>query len=147
MTPPHTAIDHHASNTWNPEMDEQLMRARQQGLNWGPIAKRFFPDKTPNACRKRHERLMAQRNNAGDWDAAKMDSLAKAYLDVRQQMWSILADRMNGEKWQIVEAKVSLLSFDLRHAALGVSSTDKNPLVHGERSQDPSNQWQNSHST
>ena len=81
------------------------MRARQQGLNWQPIASQYFPDKTANACRKRHERLMEKRNNADNWDGVKMDRLSKAYLDLREQMWKILADRV-GEKWQNVEAKV-----------------------------------------
>lgn len=35
-----------------------------------------------------------------------MENLAKVYLDVREQMWKILADIM-GEKWQNVESKVN----------------------------------------
>ena len=85
------------------------MKVRQQGLNWQPIATNFFPEKSANACRKRHERLMEKRNNADDWDNTKMEALAKAYNDMREQMWRLLADRIGGEKWQIVEAKVSLL--------------------------------------
>ena len=103
---PHTLTsDRHAAQTWTPENDELLMRARQQGLNWQPIASKHFPDKTSNACRKRHERLMEKRNNADNWDGVKMDKLSKAYLELREQMWKILADRV-GEKWQSVEAKV-----------------------------------------
>ena len=83
------------------------MQARHQGLNWQPIATKYFPDKSANACRKRHERLMEKRSNADDWDGAKMEALARAYNDVREQMWRLLADRIGGEKWQIVEAKVS----------------------------------------
>ena len=81
------------------------MRARQQGLNWKPIADTHFPDKSPNACRKRHERLMEKINVADSWEGAKMETLAKAYTEVREEMWRILADRI-GEKWQTVEAKV-----------------------------------------
>ena len=81
------------------------MRARQQGLNWQPIATNYFPDKTANACRKRHERLMDKRNNADDWEGVKMEALAKAYVEVREQMWKLLGDRV-GEKWETVEAKV-----------------------------------------
>ena len=105
-TSPHTSTsDRHAAQSWTPENDELLMRARQQGLNWQPIASKYFPDKTSNACRKRHERLMEKRNNADNWDGVKMDKLSKAYLELREQMWKILADRV-GEKWQSVEAKV-----------------------------------------
>ena len=98
--------ERHASQSWPQKDDETLMRARQQGLNWQPIASQFFPNKTPNACRKRHERLMEKRSAANDWDGVKMDNLAKAYSDVREQMWMILAERMQ-EKWTTVEAKVS----------------------------------------
>ncbi|MCJ1455961.1 hypothetical protein MMC28_006318 [Mycoblastus sanguinarius] len=103
-SPPASVIDRHASQSWPPENDELLMRARQQGLNWQPIATNYFPDKTANACRKRHERLMDKRNNADDWEGVKMEALAKAYVEVREQMWKLLGDRV-GEKWETVEAK------------------------------------------
>lgn len=99
--------DRHATQTWPPEKDELLMRARHQGLNWQPIATQYFPDKTANACRKRHERLMEKRNNSDSWDPVKMENLARAYVSVREQMWKILADEV-GEKWQNVEAKVCI---------------------------------------
>ena len=111
-TSPHTSTsDRHGAQTWTPENDELLMRARQQGLNWQPIASKHFPDKTSNACRKRHERLMEKRNNADNWDGVKMDKLSKAYLELREQMWKILADRV-GEKWQSVEAKVCYPTYE-----------------------------------
>jgi hypothetical protein len=62
---------------------------------------------TPNACRKRHERLM-ERMNAEQWDGVKLDVLAQAYMEVRREMWSLLAARV-GEKWQLVETKVSFV--------------------------------------
>lgn len=82
------------------------MQARQQGENWGPIAHKYFPEKTANACRKRHERLMERRTNADSWDNAKLEKLAVAYIDCREQMWKVIGDNI-GEKWQVVEAKVS----------------------------------------
>jgi hypothetical protein len=82
------------------------MAARASGLNWQPIATKHFPNKTANACRKRHERLM-ERRNAEDWDGVKLETLATEYMAIRREMWSILADRV-GEKWQIIEAKVGL---------------------------------------
>lgn len=90
---------------WRPEDDERLMRLRTQGLNWQPIADNF-PPKTANACRKRHERLMEKRNAASWDDGVKIEELARAYLQVREQMWKVLADELN-EKWQTVESKVS----------------------------------------
>ncbi len=93
---------------WSPENDDLLIRARQEGLNWEPIASLWFPDKSANACRKRHKRLMENLNisdGADLWDGVKMETLAKAYVDVRERMWKLLAERL-GEKWQNVEAKV-----------------------------------------
>ncbi|KAI9724787.1 MAG: hypothetical protein M1812_000063 [Candelaria pacifica] len=91
------------TRAWNPRDDEILMASRAQGMNWLPIQQAHFPTKTDNACRKRHERLMEKRS-AEDWDAEKMESLAKAYLDMRKEMWGVLAEKV-GEKWQVVEAK------------------------------------------
>lgn len=104
---PPAAGEYHSTSagSWTRESDELLMRARQQGLNWQPIACTYFPNKTANACRKRHERLMVQRNKDGSWEGVKMETLAKAYNDVRKHIWQILADRV-GENWQTVEAKV-----------------------------------------
>ena len=97
--------------TWSSGNDEILTRARQQGLNWSSIASTYFPDKTANACRKRHERLTEKRNSTDNWDGVKIDDLSKAYLDLREPMWRILADRV-GEKWQNVEAKVRRPTYD-----------------------------------
>ena len=104
-SPPASGSDRHASQSWPPQNDQLLMDARQRGMNWQPIATTHFPDKTANACRKRHERLMEKRNANENWEGVKMETLARAYVDVREQMWKILADRV-GEKWQTVEQKV-----------------------------------------
>jgi hypothetical protein len=73
-------------------------------LNWQPIASRYFPNKSANACRKRHERLI-ERRQASDWDAEKLERLAQEYVAVRKEMWEMLASRL-GERWAVVEAKV-----------------------------------------
>ncbi|KAF1365701.1 hypothetical protein EJ07DRAFT_94132 [Lizonia empirigonia] len=91
------------SSSWSAQDDEKLIQARTQGLNWNQIAPKHFPNKSPNACRKRHERLM-ERMNAEQWDGVKLDVLAQAYMEVRREMWSVLAARV-GEKWQLVETK------------------------------------------
>lgn len=83
------------------------MEARQKGLNWAAIAAKHFPLKTPNACRKRHERLMDKRKSQDDWN---VEDLAQAYMDVREKMWQILATRLS-ENWQAVEGKVRFFSF------------------------------------
>ena len=48
---------------------------------------------------------MMEKHNAEQWDGVKLDVLAQAYMEVRRDMWSLLASRV-GEKWQLVEAKV-----------------------------------------
>jgi len=92
-----------SSGAWNPAEDQTLMAARAQGMNWAPIQQAYFPTKTPNACRKRHERLM-ERRSADDWDAIKLENLAKTYIGMRREIWSGLAAQ-TGEKWNVVEQK------------------------------------------
>ena len=98
-----------SSGAWTPTDDQTLMAARAQGMNWAPIQQAYFPTKTPNACRKRHERLM-ERRNADDWDGLKLETLAKHYMGMRREIWSGLAS-VTGEKWNVVEQKVCLVPF------------------------------------
>lgn len=93
-----------SSGAWSPQDDHQLVNARMQGLNWGQIKDTYFPAKTANACRKRHERLM-ERKGSDDWDGRKLQRLAKEYMGMRREIWSGLAAR-TGEKWSVVEQKV-----------------------------------------
>ncbi|KAI7169216.1 hypothetical protein KC319_g7730 [Hortaea werneckii] len=88
---------------WSAADDEILLQARASGLNWQPIANRHFPNKTANACRKRHERLI-ERRHVEDWDAEKLELLAHEYMICRKEMWETLANRI-GERWAVVEAK------------------------------------------
>ena len=109
------------ASPWNPEDDARLVEARKQGLNWEPIAKQYFPTKTANACRKRHERLMDKRQTTEDWDSAKLEAMAIAYVRLRERIWKILAEEI-GEKWQAVETKVSVsLLFCLEDADVNLS--------------------------
>lgn len=98
-----------SSGAWTPHDDQQLMAARAQGLNWSQIKDAYFPGKTANACRKRHERL-AERRDADDWDQRKFQRLAKEYMAMRREIWTGLAQR-TGEKWNVVEQKVLSKSF------------------------------------
>ena len=90
---------------WSAADDEILLQARASLLNWQPIANRHFPNKTANACRKRHERLI-ERRHVEDWDVQKLDLLAQEYMSLRHELWETLASRL-GERWTMVEAKVS----------------------------------------
>jgi hypothetical protein len=82
------------------------MNARSQGMNWASIQQANFPSKTPNACRKRHERLV-ERENTDDWDGLRFENNAKNYMRMRRDIWAGLAAQV-GEKWNVVEQKVSL---------------------------------------
>jgi hypothetical protein len=94
-----------SSGAWSPHDDQTLLAARASGKNWGQIQAAYFPNKTSNACRKRHERLM-DRRGTDDFDTYKMERLAKEYMSMRKDIWQGLAAR-TGEKWSVVEQKVS----------------------------------------
>jgi hypothetical protein len=76
-----------------------------QGLNWAQIRDTYFANKSPNACRKRHERLLESKST-DTWDQRRMQNIAKEYMGMRKEIWQGLAQR-TGEKWNVVEQKVS----------------------------------------
>ncbi|KAG6367829.1 hypothetical protein INS49_002024 [Diaporthe citri] len=92
-----------SSGAWNAGDDQTLLGARASGQNWAQIQQNYFPSKTPNACRKRHERLM-ERKGADDWDTRKLEKMAKEYMALRKEIWAPLALK-TGEKWNVVEQK------------------------------------------
>jgi hypothetical protein len=94
-----------SSGTWPPEADEMLMAARARDMNWGPIQQTYFPNKSANACRKRHERLMSKKS-AATCTGRRMEKIAHSYMEMRKETWSPLAAQ-TGEKWTVVEQKVS----------------------------------------
>ena len=94
---------------WQPEDDAQLIEARKQSLNWADISQQYFPSKTANACRKRHERLVDKSRINEDWESTKLEEMAAAYVELRQQIWEVLAKEI-GENWKVVETKVSVMS-------------------------------------
>ena len=81
-------------------------------MDWGLIATKYFAQRTAIACRKRHERLVEMLNNSESRESSRMEKLSKAYIDLREQVWTILADRV-GENWQILEAKVRVTRLHL----------------------------------
>ncbi|KAI4134743.1 MAG: hypothetical protein LQ347_001267 [Umbilicaria vellea] len=92
------------ASAWSDSDDNKLIQARHQGLAWQQIATKCFPSKSPNACRKRHERLQ-ERLKSEQWDGVKVEDVAKAYVEVREEMWKILASQVEGGRWKVVEAK------------------------------------------
>ncbi|KAK3950611.1 hypothetical protein QBC32DRAFT_10969 [Pseudoneurospora amorphoporcata] len=92
-----------SSGAWNQDDDRALLALRAMGKNWNQIQREAFPNKTGNACRKRHERLMERRGQT-DFDSLKLERLSKEYMGMRKEIWKPLADRC-GEKWHVVEAQ------------------------------------------
>ncbi|KAH7327398.1 hypothetical protein BKA65DRAFT_405938 [Rhexocercosporidium sp. MPI-PUGE-AT-0058] len=125
-----------SSGAWTPQDDQTLMAARAQGMNWAPIQQSYFPTKTPNACRKRHERLM-ERRSADDWDGVKLENLAKNYMGMRREIWSALAAQ-TGEKWNVVEQKC--MSHGLKNLQTAARSCARR-----ERMLDPSSSGSHPH--
>ncbi|KAH7409760.1 hypothetical protein BKA64DRAFT_665795 [Cadophora sp. MPI-SDFR-AT-0126] len=119
-----------SSGGWTPQDDQTLMAARAQGMNWVPIHQTYFPSKTANGCRKRHERLM-ERRSADDWDGLKLEQLAKNYMAIRREIWAPLAV-VGGEKWNVVEQKC--MSHGLKNLQTAARSCARR-----ERMLDPTN--------
>ena len=103
-TPQMHSIQPTQSGPWTSHEDEILEHARSQSAGWSQIAAEHFPNKTPNACRKRHERLRERRRGT-DWDEARIGRVANGYRERREQMWRPLAEKL-GERWEHVEKVV-----------------------------------------
>jgi len=93
-----------SSSSWDRDADKLLMEARARDMNWGPIQQAYFPNKSANACRKRHERLMSKRN-AAQCSGEREERIAHSYITLRKETWSPIAAQ-TGEKWHVVEQKV-----------------------------------------
>ncbi|KAK5467843.1 hypothetical protein LTS15_000816 [Exophiala xenobiotica] len=89
------------SGPWTSEEDDILIKAKGQGLAWEEIHKKFFPNKTGNACRKRHDRLLIKARDP-TWDEARTQKVVARYNRVRDQVWRGIAEQV-GEKWEDVE--------------------------------------------
>jgi hypothetical protein len=95
------------STLWLDEEDNLLMEAKSSGLGWNDIHKKYFPTKSGNACRKRHERLMTKIRSS-DWDDARIAQVMREYNrpGVREAFWGQIAAPFH-ERWEDVERVVS----------------------------------------
>lgn len=73
---------------------------------------------------------MEKRKQYDGWESVKTDTVAKAYTDVRAQLWKPLANQV-GAQWEDVEAKVCILSVLSSMFEMGLMIR----LVHGGGSQ------------
>lgn len=92
------------SGPWTAREDDILIKARSQGLAWEEIHKQCFPNKTGNACRKRHDRLLIKARDP-TWDEARIQKVVYRYNRARESMWRPIADQV-GERWEDVEKVV-----------------------------------------
>lgn len=109
----------HPAVSWLSQDDDILFTARSQGHGWGQIQRQHFPSKTPNACRKRYERLIAKKRGT-EWDQERLDRLRMRYRELRERTWKPLADA-TGERWQDVEKAVSMNLTALQYAILSLT--------------------------
>jgi len=123
------------NKVWSADEDQTLLDARASGMNWTPIAVKYFAPKSGNACRKRHERLM-ERRNAENWGGIKAETLAMEYMKLRASLWKPLADAL-GEKWQVIEEKVCFIISAPPIQLFLLQKPKLSVLVHGERTQEP----------
>ena len=93
-----------SSASWDLEADWLLKEARSRDMNWGLIQQTYFPNKSANACRKRHERLMSMRNNAL-CSGEREERIAQSYIALRKETWAPIAAQ-TGEEWHVIEQKV-----------------------------------------
>ena len=93
-----------SSASWDLEADRLLIDARSRDMNWGPIQQAYFPNKSANACRKRHERLMSKENTAL-CSSEREERIAHSYVALRKETWAPIAAQ-TGEKWHVVEQKL-----------------------------------------
>jgi hypothetical protein len=96
------------SAPWTAEEDNRLLDAKIAGLGWGEIHERYFPNKSGNACRKRHERLMMKVRTT-DWSPDRIRRVMAEYNapGVKEEFWSRIAARCGERRWEDVEKVVS----------------------------------------
>ncbi|KIW65268.1 hypothetical protein PV04_07541 [Phialophora macrospora] len=89
------------SGPWNNDEDSILMEAKLKGMSWEEIHRQHFPGKSANACRKRHERVLAKVRNT-NWDEARIQRVTDAYHKHRSSIWAPLCNEL-GESLSDVE--------------------------------------------
>ena len=83
-----------------------LLDAKGRGMSWEEIHQQHFPGKSANACRKRHERVLAKMKNT-DWDDARIQRVTDAYNRHRESIWAPLCSEL-GESMSDIEKVASI---------------------------------------
>ena len=113
------------SAPWTSAEDSALIDAKSQGLGWNEIHQRFFPNKSGNACRKRHERLMVKIRTT-EWSEGRIQNVMNAYNSpgVREHFWRRIAEPF-GERWEDVEKVVCQQQSRSKHNLTKSSASNK----------------------
>ena len=104
---PQPTANERTSAAWSPEDDMLLWDSREnRKLGW-PQTAELFQGKSPNACRKRYERLKLQKT-PDEWEGARFDALAEVYVRCREEMWKKIAEQFGDKdtRWQTLEQQV-----------------------------------------
>lgn len=101
-----SAMTQSSSAAWTHAEDDQLIFAKNQGKGWNSIQREYFPTKSPNACRKRYERLVSKRRHSYEQDEERVNRVLEQYMNSRESIWRRLAEQ-TGEHWEDVERIVS----------------------------------------
>lgn len=97
------------SVAWSSAEDNILIEQRRLSTAWKVIAEEFVRNKSSNACRKRHERLIkdeAMMLAANNVDQRK---LGMVYCKQREAIWSAIAKECGISDWKVAESMVSCL--------------------------------------
>ena len=125
--PPQVQAPSHPGQSapWTSAEDSALIDAKSQGLGWNEIHHRFFPNKSGNACRKRHERLMVKIRTT-EWSDIRIQNVMNAYNSpgVREHFWRRIAEPY-GERWEDVEKVVCQQQSRSKHNLTKSSASSK----------------------
>lgn len=100
------------SSSWPDHDDKLLMEMRAKSHPWNEIAEAFGRTeegaliKSPNACRKRYERLSQYESFQKVLERYSEEEIATVYMDIKVAMWKMLADKLGCDYPDALEAAV-----------------------------------------
>lgn len=95
-----------SSAPWTAAEDSSLLQFRSEGMDWNEMAEQCLPNRSPVACRARHEYLIKFQKRGDNRDDDLLPEIAISYQLLRQEIWQPLAKR-TGKPWDRLEQIVS----------------------------------------
>ena len=118
------------SSVWPAKDGELLVDARARGLNWNQIALKFFPLRSPNALRERHEYLVGRRERSrmattlSNTDTTYLQELKQA----KEEFWSRNSHLSQNQRQELLFQAATSNAFDVSSR----QSPDGVPWTKGE---------------